>query len=167
MCYDYGFSSMSILIISDLRNQLARARDHADSPTSRQVTLDEHSTVSLSNLRPGNVALIMDVMGTAIKSDDTFLVTSYPAGTFKMITEFLDQGHLRLNGEWVIFHLSTNLVMEFNRSDTIGRIIKLCKVTKDKYPQIKIVFSTLMPRPIDHETTGRQYSGCKQKVLSG
>lgn len=113
------------------------------------------------------MALVMDIMGTAVKSDEIFTVVNYPAGTFKMVTDMLLQDKLRLNTEFVIFHLGTNVVMDFTRSDTIGKIIRLSQVTKNKYKDIRICFSTLVPRPIDHETTGRAVINFNDAIKTG
>lgn len=149
---------------------MTHALENVDSSSSRRVILETHSIASASShqdLGPQQVALIMDIMGTAIKSDDTFTITSYPAGTFKLITEFLLQGRLRLNTEFVVFHLGTNIVTDFTCSDTIGKVIRLCQVTKQKYPTIKIYFSTLFPRPIDHDTTARSVINFNDAIKTG
>lgn len=72
-----------------------------------------------------------------------------------MIEKLLQESKLRLNTEFVVFHLGTNIVMEFDRSDLIGKVIKLSKTVKEKYPDIKIYFSSLIPRPPDHTLTER------------
>lgn len=127
----------------------------ADLRTSRRVTLCEHSIDSTETLKSNKIALVIDAVGAAIKSDDTFTTVCYPSGTIKMIEGLLQEGKLRLNTEFVIFHLGSNIVMEFERSDLIGKVIKLSKTTRDKYPDIKIYFSSLIPRPPDHTLTDR------------
>lgn len=97
----------------------------------------------------------MDVMGNGMKSDDIFTVVYYPAGTIKMIENLLLESKLRLNCEYVIYHLGTNVVMDFERSDIIGKVIRLTKTTREKYKNIRIYFSTLIPRPPDHTVTDR------------
>lgn len=128
---------------------------NADSPNSRQVTLCNYSIASSNYWEPGKAALVMDIMGARMKSDEYFTVAHYPAGTLKMIDNLLVEGKLRFNHEFVIFHLGTNVVMDFERSDIIGKVIRLAKTTREKYQHIKIYFSTLVPRPPDHSLTDR------------
>lgn len=99
--------------------------------------------------------MVIDGVGAALKSDDIFTVACYPSGTIKMVDELLQNGQLRLNTEAVVYHLGTNIVMEFSRSDLIGKVIRLSKTTREKYPDINIYFSSLIPRPPDHTLTER------------
>lgn len=162
---------MCISIITDGReyNPNVNNGTNADSQNSRRVILEEdfNRSDSREDLIPKKVALVMDIMGTGIKSDDTFTVLCYPAGTFKMIDDLLVSSRLRLNTEFVVFHLGTNLVMDFERSDTIGKVIRLSKTVRQKYPGIKIYFSTLVPRPPDHEITARPVIAFNDAVKTG
>lgn len=106
-------------------------------------------------------------MGCEMASDDIFNVVVYHAGTFKMVDDLLSNGRLRLNTEFVVYHLGTNVVMDFERSSTIGRIIKLSKTTREKYSNIKIYFSTLVPRPPDHDVTARAVIAFNDAVKTG
>lgn len=163
---------MSINLIldpDDSPGRDARVGRNADSGVSRRVTLSDDSLPSAegNQLAKGKVALIMDIMGISIKSDETFTVVWYPAGTFKMVTDLLLNSRLRLNTEYVVYHLGTSLVMDFIRGDIIGKIIRLCQVTKQKYPTIKIYFDTLIPRPVDHELTGREIINLNDAIKTG
>lgn len=71
----------------------------------------------------------MDVMGNGVKSDETFTVVYYPAGSYKMVDTMLIEGKLRLNAEFVVCHLGMNMVMDFERGDIIGKVIRLSKTT--------------------------------------
>lgn len=102
---------MFIVVISEIRTP--RVTVHADSSNSRQVTLGLDSSTSDADMIPGKIALIIDVMGTGLKPDDRFNIVCYPIASFKMIANQLVQGKWRLNTEFVVFHLDTNLVMEF------------------------------------------------------
>lgn len=139
-----------------------------NSSNSRRVTLEQCSVAFVAEQKMKNkVALVMDIMGTGVKSDDLFTVVCYPAGTFKMIDNLLIESKLRLNTEYVVFHLGTNLVMDFERSDTIGKVIRLSKTVREKYPSIKIYFSTLIQRPSDHEITARSVIAYNDAIKTG
>lgn len=119
------------------------------------------------DLIPNKVALVMDIMGSGVKSDETFTIVYYPAGTLRMVTSMLQQAQLRLNTQFVVFYLGTNVVMDFDRSDIIGKVIHLCKVTREKYPNISIFLSTLVPRPVDHQITARAVINYNDALKTG
>lgn len=125
------------------------------------------NTIASCEATGDKIALVMDVMGTGIKSDDTFNVVCYPAGTFKMVDTMIVEGKLRLNTNAVVFHLGTNVVMHFERSDTIGKVIRLSKTMREKYADIQIYFSTLVPRLPDHSTTARAIIAFNDAVKTG
>lgn len=148
----------------------ANAEDHADSRGSRMVTLREDSIASCSidwSLIRGKVALIIDIIGMGIRSDETINVVMYSAGSLKMIDDLLNDGQLCLNTEFVVYHVGTNIVTDFDRSHIIGKVIKLCKTTRDKYSNIKIYFSTILPRPPDHQLTNRSVIAFNDAIKTG
>lgn len=57
--------------------------------------------------------------------------------------------------------------MDFERSDTIGKVIRLSKTTREKYPATKIYFSTLVPRPPDHDTTAKAVVAFNNAIKTG
>lgn len=55
----------------------------------------------------------------------------------------------------LIVHLGSSQVLESTRKTVIGQVLDLVAVTKALYPDVSLIFSSVIPRPIDHQQTDK------------
>lgn len=99
------------------------------------------------------------ILGDSIVKDlppiDGVVIKSFPGATISTLTQHIDMGHVNLvNFDYIIVHVGTNNIANRNSYESIlsdyGNLIGRIKQKKS---WIRIIVSSILPRPCDHLET--------------
>lgn len=136
------------------------AQENADSQTSRRVFING-SLIELSRILPihtdysGKTEIWIDGVGSHMKSDNSFYITVMPAATYNSVKNMLFNQTLKVSAATVFIHLGSSQVLESTRRMIIGQILDLSALVKTQYPKLRVIFSGVLPRPVDHKQTSK------------
>lgn len=133
---------------------------NADFPTSRRVFIN-NSLIALSEIQPkdsgyrNKITVWIDGVGSHIKSDSSVDIIHMPAATFNSVKNALYNGTQDVDTRVLILHVGSSQVLECSRRMVIGQVLDVVAVAKALYPDLHLVISSVLPRPIDHDLTAK------------
>lgn len=101
------------------------------------------------------VTIVSDSIAKYVFGIEGVLLQAFRGDTIGRISSRIKSGEVKLNGfDYVIFHVGTNDIGRKSPFDSIisdyGNLIGICRQAN---PNIKIIMSAILPRPIDHDVT--------------
>lgn len=160
------------LIVESAEHVINPMQKDRISATSRRVFING-SSINLELISPVQIVLINRIKfivdGTISAGGDmqNVDITHMPAGTFNSVRNMVFNKTLNIEHKYVVFHLGSSQVLENSRKATIGQVLDLVAVIKAFYPGVHIGFSSVLPRPVDHEQTARAVIEYNHAIRTG
>lgn len=99
------------------------------------------------------VLIVSDSMAKYVKDVRHTEVLAFPGTNINRLASKIQNGQISIDKEFSIFHVGTNDINMLNVGEIMSSFNNLISIVK-KNSHTKIIMSSILPRPVDHQTTG-------------